>query len=113
MAAQVERNHAIFARQNRNPLEPTPRVTHCRVQQQQGIWLAPGVGEVINLIGKLQAIPGAETIHNDSFGVNRYVLLRPHALVDMLSYVYRVAAPIVQPAVGPRSHRHCVKLTIT
>src|SRR5215831_9339634 len=60
MTSQVKSHNPITTRQRRHPLKPALGIAHCRVQEKDRIGLAPRIGKVVDVIGKLKSVSSAE-----------------------------------------------------
>ncbi len=60
VTSEIQAHDPIAASEPGHPLKPALRIAHGRVQQQLRVRLSPGVDEVVDLVGQLQAVSADE-----------------------------------------------------
>src|SRR6516164_6262857 len=100
MTSQVKSDDPVTTRQRRHPLKPAPGTAHCRVQEKDGIGLAPRIGKVVDVVSELKSVrrgegavhlflvPGTRILRTDGdllVGITTRLVLMPAAPSGMTS----------------------------
>src|SRR5471030_1306367 len=79
MTSQVKSHHPIMTRQRRDPLKPSLGTAHRSVQEKDRVGLAPRIGKVVDVIGKLESVRRAEGAIHGAHGIVASRMASAHA----------------------------------